>query len=358
MPLRPRAHIHLSHIAENWRSLQGLHPNGQTGAVVKADAYGHGIQPVCDTLHAAGCDHFFTAHGFEGEQVRRTLGPHPDIYVLNGPAPDEETLYRSHALIPIINSPAQFETLCHWISGGHTLPRGYALHFDTGMNRLGLAVDDAAALAEASRSAPPKLLLSHFACADNPEDKLNTEQAAAFAHICTHFPDTPRSLANSAGIWLDGDAHHHQLSRPGIALYGGGRYPTNLDLKPGLTLEAPILQIRQVRAGQSVGYGASFGAQTDLCVATIALGYGDGFPRAASNHGFAMLGDIACPIIGRVSMDLITLNISQARDLARTGHYVQLIGAEAPLERQAECAGTIGYELLTGLTPRVTRIYS
>lgn len=357
MSLRPRAHIHLSNIADNWQAIQALHPATQAGGVVKADAYGHGIGPVSNALHAAGCDHFFTAHAFEGEQVRRALGPHPDIYVLNGPAPDEETLYRAEALIPIVNSRTQFDTVRSWMAGGQKLPRGFALHFDTGMNRLGLAPQDAAPLATATQPAPPKLILSHFACADTPNAAMNTVQSRVFSDIAAHFPDTPKSLSNSAGLWLD-KSHQHALSRPGIALYGGGEFPSTLGLKPGLTLEAPILQIRQVQAGETVGYGASWTATENSWVATIALGYGDGFPRAASNSGFAMLCGIECPIIGRVSMDLITINISKAKDLARTGVYVQLIGSDAPLERQAERAGTIGYELTTGLTSRVTRIYN
>ena len=356
MSLRPRARIHLNHIAENWRTLQQTHQGGTVAAVVKADAYGHGLKPVCEALHAAGCDHFFTAHAFEAEMARKTLGPHPEIYVLNGPAAGEEDLYRQAALTPIINSQDQYRLLCEWVSAGRKLSRGYALHFDTGIHRLGLNSNDAAALAEATQPHPPKLILSHFACADEAGASMNSDQASLLDQVAAHFPNLPLSLSNSSGVWLDPSYHLH-LSRPGLALYGGGHPPPHITLKPGLTLEAPILQILNVPAGASVGYGATWQAPKETLLATLALGYGDGFPRSASNRGFASLNGQRCPIRGRISMDLMTIEISSMAGLARPGDYVQLIGADAPLEEQAGLAGALGYELTTGLTPRVSRIY-
>lgn len=356
MSLRPRAHIHLANIADNWRTLSAANSTGTTGATIKANGYGHGLEQVASTLHDAGCDHFFVAHAFEGVAARAALGPHPVIYVLNGPAPSEQSLYENEALTPIINSQEQFETLVSWLEAGSRLRNGYVLHFDTGMNRLGLPKKDAAAIAEASASKPPSLIMSHLACSDTPDAKLNEDQLTAFQAIAQLFPNVPTSLSNSDGLWL-GKAYRTALSRPGISLYGGGYPPPDIVLKPGLTLEAPILQIRTAKAGEPVGYGASITLAEDALLATVALGYGDGFPRSASNSGFAMLGDRRCPIVGRVSMDLTILDVSAAAHLARPGIFAQFIGDKASLKEQANCAGTIDYELMTGLTQRVLRSY-
>lgn len=356
MSLRPRAHIHLANIADNWRTLQAAQPSGVTGAVVKADAYGHGLPQVAEALHDAGCDHFFVAHAYEAEITRATLGSHPNIYVLNGPSPDEEALYRENALIPVINSSFQFRTMADWLVDGVKMPRGFALHFDTGMNRLGLPVSDAAEIAEASEAQNPILLISHLACSEACDSAMNAHQLDVFGQVSAAFPGVPASLCNSGGVWLGSD-YHHALTRPGIALYGGGTPPEGMTLKPGMTLSAPILQVRQIASGETVGYNATWRAEKPTLIATLAIGYGDGFPRSASNKGFATLGGTRCPILGRVSMDLITIDVTEAADLARPGVYAQLIGPEAALEEQAALAGTIGYELTTGLTPRVKRIY-
>jgi alanine racemase len=356
MSLRPRAHIHLSNIADNWRTVSAAQVGGVTAAVIKADAYGHGLPHVAATLHDAGCDHFFVAHSHEAEVTRATLGSHPNIYVLNGPSPDEEALYRENALIPVINSSFQFRTMADWLVDGVKMPRGYVLHFDTGMNRLGLPPKDAHDLAAASEAQDPVLIISHLACSEDASAMMNAHQLEALKTLSNAFPDVPLSLSNSGGVWLGAD-YHQTLTRPGIALYGGGHPPEGLILKPGLTLEAPILQVRQLEAGDTVGYGATWRATEPTLVATLAIGYGDGFPRSASNKSFAILGKKRCPIIGRVSMDLITVDVTNAADLARPGVYAQLIGPDAPLEEQAALAGTIGYELTTGLTPRVKRIY-
>jgi len=356
MSLRPRAHIHLSNITDNWRTIRAAQATGETAAVIKADAYGHGLPQVAEALHAAGCDHFFVAHSHEAEVARATLGSHPNIYVLNGPSPDEEALYRENALIPVINSSFQFRTMADWLVDGVKMPRGYVLHFDTGMNRLGLPKKDVLEVAEAVEAQFPSLIMSHLACSEDVDSLLNAQQNDALKSLARAFPHIPLSLGNSGGVWLGGD-YHHVLTRPGIALYGGGQPPEGVTLKPGMTLEAPILQIRQIETGDTVGYGATWRATEPTLIATLAIGYGDGFPRSASSKGFASLGGKRCPIVGKVSMDLITIDVTNAADLARPGVYAQLIGPDAALEEQAALAGTIGYELTTGLTPRVKRIY-
>lgn len=356
MHLRPRARIHLNNIAENWRTLNAFQRTGVTGAVVKADAYGHGAEQVGQALCDAGCDHFFVAHCHEGVSLRRAIASNPVIYVLNGPAPYEEPLYRENALTPVINSAAQFKTLVTWLESGGRFRNGYALHFDSGMNRLGLPISDAAHLSEAAKQHPPALIMSHLACSEEPTNAMNSFQLEHFSQAAAHFPTIPTSLSNSGGIWLGSD-YHQALTRPGIALYGGGYPPDGTSLLPGLTLEAPILQVRVAEAGETVGYGASHRLNKPTPLATVAIGYGDGFPRSASNKGYVTIDAKRCPIVGRVSMDLVTVDISAAADLARPGVYAQFIGPDVPLEDQAVLAGTIGYELTTGLLPRVTRIY-
>ena len=356
MSLRPRARVHLANIADNWRTIRASQTSGMTAAVIKADAYGHGLTQVAEALHEAGCDHFFVAHSFEGELARKTLGPHPVIYVLNGPDPYEEPVYRKHALSPVVNSHDQFQTLVSWLQGSGNLRDGYVLHFDSGMNRLGLPCGDAADLAKATSGMEPSLIMSHLACSEAKSNAMNAFQLAQFQTVADLFPGIATSLSNSGGVWLGPD-YHGGLTRPGIALYGGGQPLEGLPLKPGMTLEAPILQTHTAKTGESVGYGATHTFTKPTALATVALGYGDGFPRSASNQGFASIDGIRCPIVGRVSMDLIVIDVSAATDLARPGVYAQFIGPDAPLEEQAKLAGTIGYELTTGLTPRVKRIY-
>lgn len=356
MSLRPRALIHLPNIVSNWRTLRASQPSSTIAAVVKANAYGHGLREVGEALHDAGCDHFFVAHSFEGEALRKTIGPHAVIYVLNGPDIYEEPLYRNSALTPVINSEQQFQTLVTWVQSDGKLRNGYALHFDTGMNRLGLPTRDSESIAEAVSGFTPSLLLTHLACADLVDHPLNEVQRLKLERLSSAFPDVPTSLANSDGVWLGPD-YQSNLSRAGIALYGGGHPPESVALKPGMTLEAPIVQVRVAEAGETVGYGASYRLTQRTVLATVALGYGDGFPRSASNSGYANIKGVHCPIAGRVSMDLVTLDVSAAMHLARPGVFAQFLGQDVPLEDQARKAGTIGYELTTGLLPRVERLY-
>ena len=352
MSLRPRARVHLSNIADNWRLYDRLSGPGGAGAVVKADAYGHGAGPVARVLAGAGCRSFFVAYAFEGEEVRRAVGPGSEIFVFSGLAAEDVEACRAAALTPVLNSLENIDAL---LAVGTDLP--FALHVDTGMNRLGLSRDEVAVARRRLQGREPVLLISHFACADEPTSAMNAAQSHVFAEACAQFPGVAVSLANSAGHSLDTEMRRG-LTRPGIGLYGGGTGPTRLNgLKPGMTLEAAILQVRTGRAGESVGYGASVRLERDTLLATVGLGYGDGFLRAAGNSGFAYLGETCCPIVGRVSMDLISLDVSAVAPLAKPGAWVEFIGAKADLERQAAAAGTLGYELTTGLGARVEHIY-
>lgn len=352
MSLVPRARIHLDNIVANWRTIGALTPSSETGAVVKANAYGHGAKQVCQALYAAGCRTFFVAYVDEGVTVREAIGPEADILVFNGVSHDNfETVDRA-ALIPVINSLPELEG---WLSYNRTKP--YAVHLDTGMNRLGLRPEDYAAFRQLSAGSNLIHVMSHLVDSDDPGCPLHTRQHSDFRDLSAALASARKSLANTGGCYL-GQMYEFDVTRPGIGLYGGGpRPPEGIVMRPGMTLEAPILTVQNVPSGETVGYGATHTLDNDSVLATVALGYGDGFTRHASNKGYATLGGIACPIVGRVSMDLITLDVTAASHLAKLGAFAQFIGPDVPLEEQARRAGTVGYELVTGLGHRVRRIY-
>ncbi|MEM9740140.1 MAG: alanine racemase [Pseudomonadota bacterium] len=352
MSLRPRATIHLSNIVDNWRRLNAHSGPGGAGAVVKADAYGHGVGPVSKALSNAGCQAFFVAYGFEGAQVRHAVGEGPDIFVFNGLGAISAEEIKESDLIPVLNSLAD---ISDWVGLRSEAP--FALHIDTGMNRLGVRTEAIDRAVELLGDHAPVLLMTHYACADDPASPASRQQMTAFKAAAATFPGVPLSVSNSAAQWLHADMRLG-LSRPGIALYGGGNSPARpQDLLPGMSLEAPILQVQKLPRGEAVGYGACYKTDQPAVIATVALGYGDGFLRSLSNCGFGFLGDIRCPIVGRVSMDLTTIDVTAAYPLAKPGRWVEFIGSQADLELQANAAGTLGYELITGLGPRVERFY-
>lgn len=348
--------IDLGAIAENWRALATRAAPGAVAGVVKANAYGLGAARVAPALYAAGCRHFFVAHLAEGMALRSALGAGPMIAVLNGFAPgaDEDA-----ALVPVLNSLG--DVLAHAAAGRSAgQARQALLHLDTGMARLGLDAGEQARLA-ADHSLLVGLdllyVMSHLACADEPDHPLNAEQAARFASACAALPRVKRSFANSSGLFLGSD-YASDLARPGCALYGINPTPGAPNpMLPVIRLEAPILQIRDIPSGASVGYGASFLAARPSRIATIAVGYADGYLRCLSGQGVAAYRDMILPMVGRVSMDLITLDVTDAPGIA-PGETVQLIGGAAPSpDDLAARAGTIGYEILTSLGDRYRRDY-
>ena len=346
----PRATVHLANIVANWRTMAGLHPRANTAGVVKADAYGLGAAEVAQALAKAGCDTFFVAYAEEGAKVRKAVGPGPAIFVLNGPTRADIEAYRFHDLTAVLSSEA------HVAIRGEAPGLPCALHFDTGMNRLGLRPEVLATAGEALRALNPVLVMSHLACADEPGHAMNEAQRTAFDAIAAVFPGVPASLANSAGCYLGRD-YGYQLTRPGLALYGGSTPPARIQLQHAVTLEAEILSVFDVKAGESVGYGATFTAPQDMRLATVGLGYADGVLRSASNCFIGWLGGVPSPVTGRVSMDLITIDVSKAQPAAKAGQRVEFLGPHAKLEDQAARANTLGYELLTGLGTRVERLY-
>ncbi len=344
--------VDLGAVVANWRSLGARHAPGAVAAVVKADAYGLGAVPVARALAAAGCRHFFVAHLAEGLALRAAIGLGPMVAVLNGFAPgaDEEA-----GLTPVLNG------LPDIAAHAARPPEARAiLHLDTGMSRLGLDAREQAMLAEdPSRLAGVALryAMTHLACADEPAHPLNAAQAARFADAAARIaPGVPRSLANSSGLFL-GPAFASDLARPGCALYGINPTPGLPNpMRPVLRLEAPVLQVRRIEAGDTVGYGATWAAAEPRRIATVAAGYADGYLRALSGRSVGHVADRAVPLIGRVSMDLLTFDVTDAPEVG-PGSMVTLIGPENSPDELAARAGTIGYEILTSLGARYRRAY-
>jgi alanine racemase len=342
--------VDLGAIAANWRDLVARH-GAPCAGVVKADAYGLGAAPVARALREAGCRAFFVAHLSEGMALRAALGPGPDIAVLNGfrPGADEDA-----ALTPVLN---HLGDVAAWRGRG----RAALLHLDTGMNRLGLDAGEAATLA-----ADPSLrdgiglrfVMTHLACADEPEHALNARQRARFAEAAARVaPGVARSFANSSGLFL-GTGFRSDLARPGCALYGINPTPGAPNpMRQAVTLEAEVLQVREVAAGDTVGYGAGWRAAEPRRIATVAAGYADGYLRALSGRSGGWLHGSFVPLAGRVSMDLTTFDVT---DLPQTspGDRILLIGGagNTPDDVAARC-GTIGYEVLTSLGRRYRRAY-
>ena len=361
-----RLTIDLGALAANYTKLAALSAPAETASVVKADAYGLGIARAVPALARAGCSTFFVAYPAEGLAVR-AAAPEARIFVLSGPMSDKAaTTFADSQLIPVLNS---VEDIALW----RRVSRGpAALHVDTGMNRLGVSEDKAAQFAAENTgdvAIPLVLIMSHLACADEPGHQLNRQQLDTFQRVAALFKGIDSSLANSAGIMLGGD-YRCALTRAGIALYGG-RAANTVDnpMRPVVTAEARVLQVRRVPAGETVGYGASARLERDSTLAIAATGYADGYHRAASGAGVPLRKAVAqgacgfaagkrVPIVGRVSMDLTAFDVTDCGDAVAPGDWVELFGANIALDDVAEAAGTIGYELLTGLGRRYERVYA
>ncbi len=349
--------VDLNAIARNYRKLCTLAPGAEVMATVKADAYGLGVEHVAPALVAAGCKAFFVALVSEGADLRRILDDHglsADIYVLNGFQKGSEAAFGAATLYPVLNSMAQ---IADWQSAGS--PMAAALHIDTGMNRLGLSPEEAGGL-------EPKLLsglninlvMSHLACADEPNHPKNEEQRKLFETLSKPFGGIRKSLCNSAGILL-GDAYHGNVVRPGIALYGGAPQKSNsVEFEPVVTLSSKILQVRQIDKDQTVGYGATHRASAPTRVATLGLGYADGYRWGLGGKARGFLAETGVPVLGRISMDLTTIDVSGvAEDEAQPGAVVTLLNDQITINEAAELAGTIPYEIITGLGSRFHRTY-
>ncbi len=338
--------IDLAALADNWRALDTASgPDTETGAVVKANGYGLGAGPVARTLARAGARRFFVAVAEEGPALREVLGATPEIYAFNGHMEGDAQLIRELGLIPLLNSIDQLTRHIEALPG-----HPFGLQFDSGMNRLGLEPEEWQAVRDIVLTAGPALMMSHLASADEPDSQQNAAQLATFREM-TEGCAVPRSLAGTGGTLLGAD-YHFELTRPGIGLYGGAPFTTG---KPVVGLDLPVIQTRLVRAGESVGYNATYTAREDRIVATVAAGYADGMDRALSNTGTLWAGGVACPILGRVSMDLIICDVTALDPLPDS---LEALGPSQGIDALAAATGTIGYEVLTTLGRRYARRYT
>ncbi len=356
--------IDLEAIAWNYRRLCLELGGVPCAAVVKADGYGLGAARVAPVLARAGASEFFVATLDEAIALRPILDgagfPATAIFALNGPLPGCEQDLTAARVTPVLNSLADIDLWSEAARRRETeLPA--ALHVDTGMSRLGLPDDEVATLADA----PERLtgvslshILSHLACADTPEHPENAIQLARLHRFLAMLPDAPVSFANSSGVFL-GSEYHFDLARPGVALYGVNPTPTQPNpMRRTVRLEARIMQVREIDASRGVGYGAAFRAQGPTRIATVAVGYADGYMRHLSNRGQVAIGGKLLPVVGRVSMDSITVDVTAlGRDAVRPGDVAELLGAEHVPDALAREAGTIGYEVLTSLGARYHRVY-
>ncbi|MBB5705601.1 alanine racemase [Sphingopyxis panaciterrulae] len=354
-----RLGIDLDALRANYRAIAERVAPARCGAVVKANAYGLGVARVGAALYREGCRDFFVAQLCEVGPLARVVGSDAAIVILNGLDPESEAVCAAVGAIPVLNSLLQ---VARWRAHARALgrPLPAALQVDSGMSRLGLPPGDAVALAAdpvLPRELDLRLLMTHLACADEPGRAANGDQLAAFRAVAAHFPDVPASIANSGGVFLPAD-FHADLARPGVALFGVDPGPNAQGLCPVVRLDARVLQIRTIEAGTGVGYGLDHIAPAPQRLATIALGYADGWPRCLGGGGAAWHRGARLPIVGRVSMDSLTVDIGALaeNDLAE-GDFVELLGPSQSLAGVARDAGTIAYEILTRLGARHARIH-
>lgn len=349
----PWVDIDLGALCANYVMLRDSAPNAHTAAVVKCDGYGLGLEPVARALsEQEKCRIFFVVYAEEGATLRKALGGNDaEIYALAGPAPETMPLFESAQVIPVINTMEQARL---WASRCPGAPA--AVHVDTGMNRIGVCMSDAGDIAKI-KNLNVTMIMSHLACASDPAHPLNQAQRTAFQEAAQHFPGAKLSLAASGGALTSPD-FHFDLLRPGIALYGGSPFAdADERIKPVAALRAPVVQMRDLAPGQTVGYDATFVAPGPTRIATIALGYGDGYPRASGPARYAFINDERAPIAGRVSMDFITLDVTKLRNPPKVGDVAELYGPNLPIHDVAKTSGRIAYDLLTGLGGRVNRRY-
>ena len=339
-----RLTINLDALVTNWRNLDAK-TNCETAAVVKANGYGLDSGRVATALAKAGARNFFVAAAEEGVALRRALGPGPGISVFSGHMEGDTGLLRDFQLAPMLNSLDQM--LRHFESlPGHP----FGVQLDSGMNRLGMEPGEWAAVRDIALGQGPVLLMSHLACADEPAHPMNAQQLKTF-HEMTDGIEVPRSLSATGGILLGPD-YHFDLCRPGIGLYGGAPYG---DALPVVQLDLPVIQIRDLMPGETVGYGNTWTAQRPSRIATVAAGYADGLLRAMGSGGIqAYAGDTACPVVGRISMDLITIDVT---DLDSDPAALTLLNEVQTVDSLADAAGSIGYEILTSMGARYARSY-
>jgi len=367
--------IDLDAITHNWRTLDSLSGGGtETAAVVKADGYGLGAPMIALPLAAAGCRTFFVMSLAEAVTLRTKLTEagfaECRLFTLSGIHPGQEADFAAHHITPVINGIEQFQLLAQ-MAQRNGAPVSAAIHIDTGMTRLGLDRDEASWLCTAYeggidtvRGIAPCLLMSHLSASEDLDDAASTRQLSAFTSWRDRLPAMPASLANSGGSFL-GAPYHFDLIRPGIALYGlhpagadmtGAQNGESMALHPAVTWQARILQHRRAKAGDAVGYNGTYVVARDSRIATLGVGYADGYPRSLGNRAKVDIGGNMAPVVGRVSMDSITVDVTDIDEAVvdEAGHAT-VLGPLYPLAEMAKDAGTIGYEILTQLGQRPAR---
>jgi alanine racemase len=341
-----RLRIDLDALAANYQGFREAAAPATCAAVVKADAYGLGVARVAPRLWREGCRQFFVATAAEGVALRAVLS-RARIFVFEGATPDNHSSLVETDLIPVLNHPDQ---LACWRASAPG--RRAAVHFDTGMHRLGFDWDASAALFD---GLPMALLVTHLACADEPAHPLNRLQVDRFERVRARFPGVPVSIGNSAAT-LFGPGMAGDVARPGIGLFGGNPFGgIGNPMATVVTLEGQVLQVRDVARDETVGYGASFHADRDTTVAIVGVGYADGLPRLLSNRGAVLVAGERRPIVGRVSMDLTAVDVTGLP--VRPGDWLEFFGDGIALDEVAGWAETIDYEVLTGLGARLERVY-
>ena len=357
--------VDLTALQHNWRTFRDLAAPAECGAAVKADAYGLGVRQVAPALWAAGCRTFFVALTSEALELRELL-PDATIYVLNGLAPGATPILHNGQIRPCLCSLDEVhEWADYCVSAGVKLPA--ALHIESGINRLGLTAHDVKQLAEQTdllEAFELCLVMSHLASGDDPDAASNVEQISEFDRLRHMLPEAPASLANSPGTLLGPD-FHFDLVRPGVGLYGGNSHLAAPGaIRPVAHLSSQLIQIRQVRKGEGVGYGGTWRAARDCRIAVIPIGYADGYRRTLSSDphqpdAHVWIAGYLAPVVGRVSMDMITVDVTDIpAKFAQRGAEVELLGANISADELAARAGTISYEIFTGLGSRFARVYS
>lgn len=358
-----RLTVDLAALRRNWTALDRVSQGALTGAVVKADAYGVGIAQASRAFFQAGARFFFVATPDEAIAVRGAVPDDAHIFVLDGLFPGAAPLYVGERLMPVLCSiPMLEEWLQACLARNEELPA--ALHFDTGINRLGFRLNEASIVRRMIDQVGyrPQVIMSHLACADQPQHEKNRTQLALFSSILAQFPGIPASLANSAGTMTSRD-NHFQMVRPGIALYGGRAVAGRRNpMTRVVSLEAPILQVKDIKTGETVGYGATHTLHRDSRLAVVAIGYADGFFRSQSASNNRPGGKVAiaghyAPIVGRVSMDMIGIDVTDLPEPPMPGDMVEILGPNISVDDLADVSNTIGYEVLTALKGRYSRSY-
>ena len=353
--------INIDSIIHNYQLINNKVGNTECAAVLKADAYGMGASVIAKALDKVGCSTFFVATIDEGIELRACFSKNENqIAVLSGLLEGSEDIFYSNKLTPVLNDTEQIKKWAIY-NKQKKISAPSILHVDTGMNRLGLTINELYDIIKKPtelKELHVEWIMSHLACGDQPRDIMNEKQLSVFLNAKKEFPNVKASLANSAGVFL-GQSYHLDMVRPGIALYGSGSgsIPSNL-LKPVIKLYSRILQIRTLNSGASVGYGASYRVSDATRVATVGLGYADGYLRSLSNCSWVFFNGVKLPVIGRISMDYITIDITKiASEKIKTGDFIEVVGDKFTLDDLATVANTVPHEILTRLGTRHHRIY-